>query len=191
MFPTLRCLHLHTRHLLAVGTLAAAPVVSGGQQPLERVSIEAGTSRTVRNNEQADRLEARAVILYGIPGKWRTAAQLHRRAGELREDDPRAVQSFRLASWAYSAARDQGTARVMMERAAERAAAGGDVERAASSYVDAALIAATDERYDVVPGLLRKTKAMLASPLLASDRRAMLLERIEGTPRLAQAWTTP
>ena len=190
MFPTLRRLPLNAHGILAIAMLGA-PAMSSGQQPLERVSIEAGTSKTVRNNVEADGLEARAATLDGIPGKWREAAQLHRRAGELRGDDPRAVQSFRLASWAYSAAKDQGTARVMMERAAEHAAAGGDVERAAASYIDAALIAATDERYDVVPGLLRKTKAMLASPLLASDRRAQLLERIEGTPRLAQAWAKP
>jgi hypothetical protein len=140
-----------------------------------------------RENARADELEAAATALSNSPREWRTKAQLHRRAAALRGDDPQAAQSWRLAAWAYSAVGDLGNARVMMERAAARAAARGDVELAANSYVDAALIAVEAKRNDQVPALLRKTLLLLGSPVFPADRRADVLWRMGGEAGIAQA----
>jgi hypothetical protein len=93
-----------------------------------------------------------------------------------------------MAAWLYAAARDLGRARQMLERAAERAAAGGDVERAANSYVDAALVAVQGGRYDQVARVMRKLAALLESPILPPETRDLLHRRINGSPRLAQLW---
>jgi hypothetical protein len=172
---------------------AAAPAVEqitpAPAQPVPPVRVEAALATAEgQENARADALEAGAITLYGTPREWRTVAGLHRRAAALRRDDPRAVDSWRMAAWAYSAARDPATARAMMERAAERAAAGGDVERAANAYVDAAFIALESGGTDRVPGLLRKTRVLLSSPVLPADRRAAVLQRISGEARLAQGW---
>jgi hypothetical protein len=168
---------------------ALAPVPALAQQPLTPVRVH-GEAAT-RNNARADTLEIHAVALYGVPREWRTVATLHRRAAELRGDDPRAAESFRLAAWAYSAARDLGMARQMMLRAAERAAGSGDIEKAAHSYIDAAFIAIDEERDDRLPDLLRKVRVLLDAPLLPAERRVTILQRVEGAPRLAQAWRAP
>lgn len=146
--------------------------------------------RTVasRRSAEADALETRATDMLRRAGGWRDAAQLQRRAAELRGDDPRAVDSFVRAAWMYSGAGRAGSARQMMERAAERAMLGGDVERAATALVDAAIIAVESQREDLVPALVGRTRRLLDSPLLPTDRRARLLERVQGTPALASYW---
>ncbi len=73
----------------------------------------------------------------------------------------------------------------MMERVAERAATDGDVEQEAEAYIELAFIAQATDRRDLVPDLLRKTRALLDSPTLPAERRAALLKRIGGEPRLA------
>jgi hypothetical protein len=177
----------------------AAPDVALGQQPtahrvnsVQPVRVELPASDPAapdrsRENARADELEASAAALYNSPREWQTVAQLHRRAAGIRGDDPRAVQSWLKAAWAYSAVGDLGNAQAMMERAAERAAAGGDVGQAANSYVDAALIAVEEKRGDQVPGLLRKTLLLLGSPQFPADRRADVLWRMGGEAGVAKA----
>ena len=177
-----------TLALAAAGTLLV-PVSVVAQAPLAPVRVQVpAVTRDARNNARADTLESWADRFYNTPRQWARAAQLYERAAQLRGDNPRAVTSWRLAAWLYSAARDPGKARVMMEHAAESAAAGGDVERAADSYIDAALIALTSRRVDRVPGLLHRTRVVLGSPLLSAERRAAILRRIGEEPRLAEAW---
>ena len=62
---------------------------------------------------------------------------------------------------------------------------GGDVERAANSYIDAILLAMEARRPEPVPGLLVKTRAVLHSPLLPAERREAILRRIGEDSRLA------
>ena len=175
-------------HTVALVTAVLAPAaVASAQLSLTPVQIESGESAA--RNTEADALETEALRNYGSPSHWIEAARLHRRAAALRADDPRAVESWRLAAWAYSAAGDQGVARTMMEKAAERAAAAGDVESAANSYIDATLIALEGMRSDRVPDLIRKTRVLASSPLLSADRRASILRRIGEAPPLAQAWS--
>lgn len=85
----------------------------------------------------------------------------------------------------FSAAGENGLARSMMEKAAERAADVGDVERAAHCLIDAALLAAASGREDRVPELLGRMHAVLSSPLLAEDRRSGILQRVGASATLA------
>jgi hypothetical protein len=174
-----------SRVLLVAAIVALQPVVPLMAQhtptPLDPV-------RTVvsRRNAEADALESQATGLLRRAGGWREAAQLQRRAAELRGEDPRAIDSFVRAAWMYSGAGRSGSARQMMERAAEQAIARGDLERAVSALTDAAIIAAESEREDLVPGLVRRSRRLLESPLLHADQRARLLARVEGSPALAR-----
>jgi hypothetical protein len=177
---------LVTSAALLVPGLVVAQSAPTRVQPV-RVEATAPT-REIRNNAQADKLESWANKFYNNPREFGMGARLYERAAVLRGDDPRAVQSWRMAAWLYSHARDMRNARAAMEQAADRAASGGDVERAANSYVDAVLIALASGRDDHVSSLLRKTRALLGSPVLPADRRAAVLRRIGGETRLAQAW---
>ena len=140
-------------------------------------------------NSRADTLEARLETLLGTPDTWREAAKLQRRAAELRGDDPRATKSWSRAGWFYAGTRDYGLARQMHERAAQHAMAGGDVERAAQCLIDAALVALEDQRTDLVPRFVQRTRRLADSPLLTAAQRSTIIERVEGAPRLAQHWT--
>jgi len=148
-------------------------------------------SAAARDNARADTLEGWASSMYGKRWQWPHAARLHERAAALRGDDPRAVQSWRMAAWLHSADGNHGRGRAMMERAAASAIAVGDVERAADAYIDAALIAMEGGRADKATGLLRRTRVVLGSPLLPLERRGAILRRIGDEPRLAQAYGTP
>lgn len=148
-----------------IRTAIAAAAAQVAPDRLDRVAsvvppvrVTAPPTRQARDNARADTLEAWANTHYNTPRGYRAAGALYERAAALRGDDPRAVQSWRMAAWFYNAARDP-RARGLMERGAERAAGGGDVERAANAYVDAAVIALADGRGDQVPGLLRKARA--------------------------------
>jgi hypothetical protein len=96
-----------------------------------------------------------------------------------------------MSAWAYAAVNDFGSARSMMEHAAEAAASVGDVERSANSYVDAAIIALAGNREDRLDGLLKKTRSLLGSPVLPEPARNIILRRIGEEPRLAQVWVAP
>ena len=118
---------------LAASAALLAPGAAAAQQPQPLTLVQVEAAAAERANARADTLEAKAVALYGTRREWRTAAVLHWRAAALRGTDPRAVMSYRQASWAYSAAQDNGMARQMMGRAGEAAAGGGDVERGANA----------------------------------------------------------
>jgi hypothetical protein len=170
-------------------TALATPVSLPAQHRLTAVQIEG--RRSVRDNARADTLEAKAVALYGRPRQWSNAARLHRRAAELRRDDPRAIQSWRSAALVFSAAQDHATGLTLMEHAADKALASGDLEQAALSYIDAAFFAVAIRQDRRVSDLLRRSRMLVNAPLFPAEQRTILLQRIEGQPRLAQAWGTP
>ena len=171
--------------LLAL-TILGSPL--DAQQTLTPMRIE--SNKAASNNARADSLDARARSMY-TQSRWHLiAARLHRRAAQLRGDDPRAVESFRSAAWLYSSAGKLQIARRMMESAAERATAVGDVEQAANAYIDAAYIAIANSREDQVPGILARMHSVLSSPLLTAERRAVILDRVGGAPEIAKLDTT-
>jgi hypothetical protein len=170
--------------LLAPG----AAVAQSAPTLVQPVRVEAEATRLTRDNARADTLESWAVRYYNVPREWRRAAQYQERSAALRGDDPRAAESWRLAAWLYMGAKDPGYARFMMKHAAEHAAANGNVELAANSYIDAAVLAIGAGREGEAPQLVHKARAVLDSPLLPADRRATILERIVGQVQLAEAW---
>lgn len=172
--------------VVATPTSAQRPVAPSATRPTQ--VLDPVRTTTSLRNARADTLEARATALLRGNDGWRMAARVQRQAAELRGDDPRAVESFTRAAWMYSGAGRLGLAREMMERAAERAAMGGDVEKAAGAFLDAALIAIEADREDLVPGLVRRTRRLIDSPVLPPERRGVLLQRIDGVPVLAQHW---
>lgn len=163
--------------------IAVTPLAAGAQQSLEPVQVLGAGSRIA--NPRAEALAKEAEEHYATPKRWREAARLHRRAAELHGDDPQAVAQFRMAAWLYGAARDLESARSMMERAGDRAAAVGDIDAAANAYVDAALFALDNGREDRLPALVQRARVLAHAPLLPEARRAAILQRIEGAPRLA------
>ena len=179
------CVRCARTAALVAAVALATPGTAAAQQQLPPARVVAPA---VLDNARADTLERWAASMYSTRWQLPRAARLHERAAALRGDDPRAVQSWRMAAWLYSATGDHGQGRAMMERAAASAMAVGDVERAANAYVDAALIALEAGRADKAPPLLRKTRVVLGSPLLPDDRRAAILRRIGEETRLAQAW---
>jgi hypothetical protein len=178
--------HLRARAALLAAALSTAlsPLELPAQQPLK--PVEVGAERDRLENARADTLDAQARELYSKPHRYVDAARLHRRAAGIRGQDPRAVASFRSAAWLYSVAGMHGTAREMMELAADRAKSVGDIEAAANTYIDAAYLAIADGRDDQVPGLLTRMHTVMRSPLLPEERRATILRRIGDSPRLAR-----
>lgn len=165
--------------LLLVATTVAA-------QPSAPTSGPVRGAATPLRYPVAESLEAHASRLAARSGGWLEAARLQRRAALQRSDDTSAISAWARASWLYAAAGKLGIARQMMVKCAEHAAAGGDVERAVIAYLDAALIAADDERTDLVPVLLRRMRRIAQSPLLPLERREQLIARAVAEPRLAR-----
>jgi hypothetical protein len=182
----MRRIHNRARAAVLAAALATSllPLTLQTQQPLKPVEVAAERERL--ENARADALDEQARALYPHPHRYVDAARLHRRAALIRGQDPRAVTSFRSAAWLYSVAGMHGTARQMMELAADRAKSVGDIESAANTYIDAAFLAIADGRDDQVPGLLSRMHMVMQSPLLTADRRATILRRIGDSPRLAR-----
>ena len=172
-----------TSTAVVVLSLALMPEAARAQQALEPVKVHAGSSEV--SNPAADALVAEAKRHYGTPARWREAARLHRRAADLHSNDPQAVAQLKMAAWLYSGSGDVATARLMMERAGDRAASIGDIDAAANAYVDAALFALSEGRDDKLPALVRRARVLADAPLLPEARRSAILQRIDGAPRLA------
>jgi hypothetical protein len=167
----------------ACATLLAATIANAQSSFLPKSVIEAGATAA---ESRAQSLERQAVALSGTPRSYRTIARLYRRAAQARGTTEKAAEDCRLSAWAYVAVQDHGSGRAMMERAAEISAAVGDIDRAANSYVDAAIMAREGGRDDLVTGLLDKTRALAESRVLSPERRAAILARIEEAPKVAQ-----
>ena len=141
-------------------------------------------------NADAERLERLADTIASTPKSYRAVATLYRRAAEVRGIDAMAAEDFRHAGWSYVAAHDLNRARQMMHRASRISLELGDVERAANSCIDEALIAYEQGRVDLVPALVARTHVLAGSPALQPDRRNAILERIDRQILLAYANTS-
>jgi hypothetical protein len=156
------------------------PVIARGQQPLEPVRVV--------TDPRADELHDRAVALYGNVSKFRQAARLHVMSAEFRApEDPRAATCLRDAALLTYYSKRREEAGELMERAADRAAARGDVVTAANAYVDAAMIAEELKRPDRHFELGRKGEILMSSPLLSEEQRAALRARITHERQVASA----
>ena len=135
---------------------------------------------------RAIELHERAVALHSQPARAAEAARLHRWSAQLRSStDPEAVKSLAMAAHLFGYAKRPLDARRTMEEAAERALAMGDVARAAQAYVEATFFAEKLKNRSEIERLGRKALLLAESPVLATEERAAIMNRIRSTPSLA------
>jgi hypothetical protein len=156
-----------------VAATLALPATASAQMRLEPVRV------TAARWAEANALTEKAVSLYSTPKKYKYAASLHMRAANLRAPgDSAGFMDLSMAGHLYRAAGDLLSARAAMERAAEHAAARGDVYNAAKAYVDAGFLAIEEHRSDRVPALALKAELLAKSPLLSDEQRASIMGRV-------------
>ena len=169
-------MNTHSRRLLLTASAALAAFVlpdAARAQTLEPI-------RVTESRLKADKLDAEA--RHFEENDWRQlrkAAELREEAAELRTaDDPKGTVSL------YWAARDRyysgnpKAARVLMEQAADRAIAVGDVLNAATAYTEAAYIAADIKDVEKMRALAAKARLLANSPVLTADQRYQLRTRL-------------
>jgi hypothetical protein len=126
------------RILVAAITFGVAADALSAQTTEGRPMYELPTLAVVASTTPID---SRAEALY-TGGRWNEAARVYQDAAEARASgDAKSYEAYDLAARLYFYGRNFGTAREMMERAAEVAEATGDVVSAAYRHVDAAFIA--------------------------------------------------
>ncbi|MDF1504238.1 hypothetical protein [Roseisolibacter sp. H3M3-2] len=176
------------RPFLGTAALAAAlalPAAAGAQQPLDPVKVSARSA-------QADKLDARAAELQATNSRWqwRRSAELRERAAELRPaTDVRAFESLQTAALVRHALAERGAAIVLMERAAERAMARGDVFNAATAYANLAFMTSEVRDVDRAREFVEKSTLLASSPLLSAPQREWLQTRLAERPTAAKAGT--
>lgn len=169
-------MYTHSRKLLLIASAAVAVValpISARAQMLQPI-------RVTESRERAEKLDAEARAFEDNDwSQLKKAAELRERAAELRAiDDPAATVSL------YWAARDRyysgnrKAARALMEQAAERALAMGDVLNAATAFTEAAYISADLKDGDRMRTLAGKARLLASSPMLSDDQRFQLRTRL-------------
>ena len=166
----------HSRKLLLTAAAALAVVAfpdAARAQLLEPIRI-------TDSRQKAEKLDAEARVLE--ENDWsqlEKAASLREKAAILRTaDDPAGTVSL------YWAARDryysgnQKSARALMEQAADRALAMGDVLNAATAYTEAAYIAADLKDGGRMRELASKARLLASSPMLNESQREQLRTRL-------------
>ena len=142
MRPHLRRSAAHRLTLAAVACAAALaiPTVAGAQR-----LVPTGVRGAAATVSQADALDAQAAAVEDSHRHARdllASAILRESAARLRAPtDARAVASLRVAAFARYYAGDTAAAAALLEAAADRAAARGDVARAVTDHLDAASVA--------------------------------------------------
>jgi hypothetical protein len=130
--------------------------------------------------QKAERLDAEALVVE--ENDWsqlKKAARLREEAAGLRtEDDPAGTVSLYWAARDRYYSGDAKTARVLMEKAADRALAMGDVLNAVTAYTEAAYICADIKDGDHMRTLATKARLLANSPLLTADQRDQLRTRL-------------
>jgi collagenase-like PrtC family protease len=169
-------MYTHSRNLLLTATAALAVFalpVSARAQLLEPI-------RVTESRQKAEKLDAQAQTLEDNDwSQLEKAASLREKAARLRTaDDPAGTVSL------YWAARDryysgsQKEARELMEQAAERALAMGDVLNAATAYTEAAYISADLKDGTRMREFAGKARLLASSPMLNDGQREQLRTRL-------------
>lgn len=138
------------------------------------------TIRVTESRVKADRLDAEARDYEENDlRKLKKAAELREEAAELRTaEDPRGSVSLYWAARDRYYSGDRKVARVLMEQAADRAIAIGDVFNAATAYTEAAYIAADVKEGEKMRTLAGKARLLSHSPVLTADQRDQLRTRL-------------
>lgn len=172
-----------TRHALMTAALMAVALASpANARAQERLDVVRVGTESMAAASRADALDSRAAayeISYRNSGDLRRAAALRETAAGLRTPtDPRATGSLVWAALGHYYVGEKDAAGALMEAAAKRAAAMGDVVRAVDAYMDAATISAELGRSRHAADLVEQAAILTGSPLLSAAQRQALQRRV-------------
>ena len=169
-------MYSHSRRLLLTASALAAIVAlpqSARAQMLDPIRVTDAV-------QKAEKLDAEALSYE--KNDWsqlKKAARLREEAAELRTaDDPAGTVSLYWAARDRYYSGDAKAARVLMEQAADRALAMGDVLNAVTAYTEAAYICADIKDGERMRTLASKARLLANSPLLTADQRYQLRNRL-------------
>jgi hypothetical protein len=169
-------MYTHTRRLL----LTASAVVTVIALPLSARAQMLDPIRVTDAVQKAEKLDAEALSYE--QNDWsqlKKAARLREEAANLRaENDPAGTVSLYWAARDRYYSGDAKTARVLMEQAADRALAMGDVMNAVTAYTEAAYICADIKDGERMRTLATKARLLANSPLLTAEQRFQLRNRL-------------
>lgn len=157
--------------------LTALAVLLVGASGVEAQSAVPATDEAERT-ARAEQLERQADEASQDMKSFKKASSLYREAAEALGDHPDAadhlVQAARLAYYTG----DESRAIQDFRAAGERALEWGDVLVAAQSFLDAAWVAAEEDRGTEAIQLAQRAERLSSSPLIQRQERASLLSRI-------------
>jgi hypothetical protein len=166
-------MYAHSRQLLCSATammaLVALPASAQVQTARQPITVTEHVLRADRLDQEAEEYERNDMAL------WRKAASLREEAAALRAtDDPKGSLSLFWAARDHYYTGDEAGGRELMVRSAERALAMGDIVQAATSFTEAAYIAA--ELRDLVSAreYVAKARLLVHSPMLTEVQREQL-----------------
>jgi len=167
---------------LLTGALASPADARGQQRQQRRLDPVRVAAEASDAASRADALDARATEYeqsYRHPRDLRVSAELHERAAGLRSPtDPRGSASLQRAALERYYVGDLAAAGDLMEAAAARAAAMGDVVCAVDAYVDAAFVRVELGQSRRAVALVDHATILASSPLLSVAQRRALRARI-------------
>jgi hypothetical protein len=169
-------MNTHSRRLLLTASAAIAvcafPAVARAQM-LEPIRITDA-------RQKAEKLDAEALSYEQNDwGQLKKAARLRELAADLRTpDDPEGTVSLYWAARDRYYSGDPKAARVLMEQAADRALAMGDVVNAVTAYTEAAYICADIKDGERMRTLASKARLLANSPMLTAEQRSQLRTRL-------------
>jgi hypothetical protein len=165
-------------------TLTMAAPIAAQNNNQATFAKDAGTP--VSTETKADALQDSAAKWNDQPARYSEAAALYRQSAALRSwADPRAVEALAKAAHLYGYANRLSDARKIMEQAAQRALAGGDVVRASQANLDAAFFAQKQGNKVEVDRLGRTALRLAESPLISADQKELILRRVKSSPAVA------
>lgn len=169
-------MYSHSRRLLLTASAMAAVIalpVAARAQMLEPIRVTEAVQKAEALDSQALSYEQ---------NDWsqlKKAARLREEAASLRgDDDPAGTVSLYWAARDRYYSGDPKGARVLMEQAADRALAMGDVMNAVTAYTEAAYICADIRDGERMKSLASKARLLANSPLLTADQRFQLRNRL-------------
>lgn len=169
---------------LATATIVAAlavPPTASAQHQLSPIRVSPSA------DAEAGVLHAKAVEAGASLNRLREASRLHERSANLRSaEDPQTFDCLQEAALLRYYSGDRSGAVALMERAAELAAARGDVVAAAKSFSDAAIMAHQTKQRARAWDLGVRANLLTASPLLSDAERQSLQTRIVQLDHRAQ-----
>jgi hypothetical protein len=161
--------------VLAAGLFGAMAAPGSASQYAETAVPSASRSKTIDPQE----FESRAKSLFSNPKRYDEAIKLFLKAADTREvGDPVRVKDVIMASRLAYYREDMARSLSLMQRAADEAAATGDVLTAAHAYMDAAFLARGFTNADVVVALVKKAELLAYSPLISELDKEGILVRI-------------